>query len=100
MNIFRTTRQPGNAISLVEHPPEKISIWLRVIAEICAALSIILLLLPSIVTRSVHCLALILSPLFLFAPVEIPRFQCTQLALHIIHFEVQPPQVSLFKRPP
>ncbi len=76
----------------MEHPPEKISIWLRVIAEICAALSIILLLLPSIITYSVHCLALILSPIFLFATVEIPRFQWPQLALHIIYFEVQPPQ--------
>lgn len=93
-------RQSGNIGALSKPRIENISFWLRVIAWFCAVLSVIFLLFPSIITHSVQCLALVLSPIFLFAAVEMPRFQWPKPALDIVRFQVQPPQVSLFRRPP
>ena len=100
MGVFHTIRQLANVVWLSECPTEHIPFWLRVVAWLCTVLSLILLLVPSIITHSVQCLALVLSPIFLFAAVEMPRFQWPKPALDIVRFQVQPPQVSLFKRPP
>jgi hypothetical protein len=79
---------------------EKLSLWTTVITVVWAVVTLLLLLIPRVITHSIQCLAQVLRPVFLFSSIEIPRFQWPQLRLDVIFFEVQPPQVSLFKRPP
>src|SRR5277367_3787449 len=86
--------------ALIEASIESKSFHGRHTPVVLAVLAIVLLLLPSIIVHSVQRVVVLLCPVFLFAFVEIPRFQWPPLRPEGPSLELSSHAVSLFNRPP
>jgi hypothetical protein len=90
----------SHQFTLPDSSTEPPTFYLTIASVVYAILAFVLLLLPSVITHSIRLLILVLAPAFLFALVQLPRFQWPPKRLDVTSSEVFSHLVSLFRRPP